>query len=79
MDEVTRKRLERRLGPDAIRRNLIRASLFLVAFELLTIEVVEKTRDRLGNRCVNELGRAPSAGPCIPSDCSCTRCSPSLR
>lgn len=56
VDEVTRKRLERRLGPDAIRRNLIRASLFLVAFELLEIEV-----DRPG------AGALSSCRPLVPS------------
>ncbi len=48
MDDVTRKRYERRLqeklAPGAIKENLLGAALFLVVYELLKTEVIEKTR-----------------------------------
>lgn len=49
MDEIARKRLERKLreklSPQQVTGNLLSASLFLVAYELLKVEVIGKTRD----------------------------------
>ena len=48
MDEIARKRLERKLreklSPQEVTGNLLWASLFLVAYELLKIDILEKTR-----------------------------------
>lgn len=48
MDEFSKKRFERqlqqKLAPEEVTANLMQASLFLVAYELLKGEIVEKTK-----------------------------------
>jgi hypothetical protein len=45
VDEIYKKRLERKLKPDVVLTNLIRASVLITSFELLKGEVVTKLRE----------------------------------
>lgn len=45
MDETVRKSWERFLDPDVLRPNLITASLYIAAFELLKTMIIERLRD----------------------------------
>ena len=44
MDDTSQKRLERKLSPQTVAGNLQRASLFLVAYELLRAAIVDQVR-----------------------------------
>jgi hypothetical protein len=48
VDEIYKKRLEKKLKPDVVVTNLVRAAVLITAFELLKVEVVNKLRDFLG-------------------------------